>query len=135
MESTSGSSDSTATPANTSQSQALNSGSSVTPGNNPTNSDGVGSGAAAGSAQKDVGKYIFFDFENGWQQLVRDDFELDLSQIENELIVQPAATSAAPITPAGNSATGHAGHTGTPAAATTSQPSSSGAPQRTSHTQ
>lgn len=38
---------------------------------------------------KDVGKYIFFDFENGWQQLVRDDFELDLSQIENELLVQP----------------------------------------------
>ena len=43
------------------------------------------------SAQKDVGKYIFFDFENGWQQLVRDDFELDLSQIENELVVQPIA--------------------------------------------
>ena len=45
------------------------------------------------SQQKDVGKYIFFDFENGWQQFVRDDFELDLSQIENELIVQPAATA------------------------------------------
>lgn len=40
-----------------------------------------------GQTQKDVGKYIFFDYENGWQQLVRDDFELDLSQIENELVV------------------------------------------------
>lgn len=43
--------------------------------------------ATSTSQQKDVGKYIFFDFENGWQQLVRDDFELDLSQIENELVV------------------------------------------------
>jgi len=49
--------------------------------------------ATATAQQKDVGKYIFFDFENGWQQLVRDDFELDLSQIENELVVQPASTA------------------------------------------
>jgi hypothetical protein len=45
--------------------------------------------ATGSQPQKDVGKYIFFDFENGWQQLVRDDFELDLSQIENELVVTP----------------------------------------------
>lgn len=37
--------------------------------------------------QKDVGKYVFFDYESGWQQLVRDDVELDLSEIENELVV------------------------------------------------
>jgi hypothetical protein len=32
---------------------------------------------------------VFFDFENGWQQRVSDEFEMDLTQIENELIVQP----------------------------------------------
>ena len=45
VESTSGGSDSTANPASTSQSQALNNGSSATPGNNPANSDGVVSGS------------------------------------------------------------------------------------------
>ena len=60
-----------------------------------------------------MGKYIFFDFENGWQQLVRDDFELDLSQIENELVVQPA------------------GHTGAPGANSAASGSSGGAPART----
>lgn len=44
---------------------------------------------ADGGAQPqiDKGKFIFFDYESSWQQLVRDDFELDLSQIENELAV------------------------------------------------
>ena len=42
--------------------------------------------------QKDVGRYIFFDFEREWQQQVSDDFELDLSMIENELIVNPLVT-------------------------------------------
>jgi hypothetical protein len=32
---------------------------------------------------------VFFDFENGWQQRVSDEIEMDLTQIENELIVQP----------------------------------------------
>jgi hypothetical protein len=41
------------------------------------------------SNQRDVGKYVFFDFENGWQQRVSDEIEMDLTQIENELIVQP----------------------------------------------
>ena len=52
-----------------------------------TNSAASTPAAEGADGQKDVGKYIFFDFENGWQQLVRDDFELDLSQIENELVV------------------------------------------------
>lgn len=41
---------------------------------------------------KDVGKYVFFDFEDKWQQRVTSDeqIEMDLAQIENELVVQPA---------------------------------------------
>lgn len=46
--------------------------------------------------QKDVGKYVFFDFENGWQQRVSDDIEMDLSQIENELNVTPTQHGVAP---------------------------------------
>ena len=51
----------------------------------------------AQGAQRDVGKYVFFDFENGWQQRVSDEIEMDLTQIENELIVQPTTLSGAPI--------------------------------------
>ena len=36
-----------------------------------------------------MGRYIFFDFEREWSQQVSDDIELDPSQIENELIVNP----------------------------------------------
>ena len=86
-------------------------------------------------AQKDVGKYIFFDFENGWQQLVRDDFELDLSQIENELIVHPAAASPATAVSGTNPMTAPTGHTGAPATASTSNANNSGAPSRTTHVQ
>jgi hypothetical protein len=43
---------------------------------------------------------VFFDFENGWQQRVSDEFEMDLTQFETEIMVQPtplvAATMGAP---------------------------------------
>lgn len=29
--------------------------------------------------KKDVGKYVFFDFENGWQQRISEDIEMDLT--------------------------------------------------------
>ena len=80
-----------------------------------------------------MGKYIFFDFENGWQQLVRDDFELDLSQIENELVVQPASTATAPVgaldlasSGPGTASSAQVGYTGAPAAAATLSASSTG---------
>jgi len=59
---------------------------------------GNGSNASGTEAVpgKDVGKYVFFDFENGWQQRVSDDIEMDLSQIENELNVAPMQQSVAP---------------------------------------
>jgi hypothetical protein len=40
--------------------------------------------------RKDTGKYVFFDFENKWQQRVTSDeqIEMDPAQIENELVVQ-----------------------------------------------
>lgn len=50
---------------------------------------------AQANAQRDVGKYVFFDYENGWQQRVSDEIEMDLTQIENELIVQPAPMAGA----------------------------------------
>ena len=35
-----------------------------------------------------MGKYVFFDFENKWQQRVSDEnIEMDPTQIENELVV------------------------------------------------
>ena len=33
------------------------------------------------------GKYVFFDFENGWQQRISDEIEMDLTQIESEIYV------------------------------------------------
>ena len=39
--------------------------------------------------RKEFGKYLFFDFENKWQQKESsEDIEIDLDQIENELFVQ-----------------------------------------------
>lgn len=47
-----------------------------------------------------MGKYVFFDFENGWQQRVSDEFEMDLTQFENEILVQPNPLAAAMGAPA-----------------------------------
>jgi len=44
-----------------------------------------GSSTEQSTTGKDLGKYVFFDFENGWHQRVSEDIEMDLSQIENEL--------------------------------------------------
>ena len=41
----------------------------------------------ANSDQKDVGTYIYFDYETGWQTRVKENFEFDLQYLENELII------------------------------------------------
>ncbi len=36
---------------------------------------------------KDVGTYVYFDYETGWTNRVKDNFEFDLQFLENELII------------------------------------------------
>lgn len=41
--------------------------------------------------RKEIGKFLYFDFENKWTKKVSgDDIEMDMNHIENELLVQQA---------------------------------------------
>lgn len=55
----------------------------------PTFAKGQGGSGGARKEAPPQGKYVFFDFENKWQQRVTSDeqIEMDPAQIENELVV------------------------------------------------